>query len=162
MAEAVVPVMGYQGPVFWVELNCLRARELEGWVVCFWKKGRKERKEVRRGVERARATTSYWLAASWGFSILDTLPISKKFTSASASGLAAEDEESIETKTKAAKAAEKRSFEEEEEERRAICFFLFFLEGEEARRGVSFGVDMGPRVKSREASDAPLFVLYCN
>ena len=76
----------------------------------------------------------------------------KKPTSASASGLAAEDEESIETKTKAVKAAEKRSFEEEEEERRAICFFVFFgRRGSTSRRqfrnrhGASRQVERGIR-----------------
>ena len=47
IAEAVVPVMGNQGPVFWVELNCLRARDFalaeeeEGWwwwVCVLWEK----------------------------------------------------------------------------------------------------------------------------
>ena len=85
----------------------------------------------------------------------------KKPTSASASGLAAEDEESIETKTKAVKAAEKRSFEEEEEERRAICFFVFFgRRGSTSRRQFR----KSPRwscLKSTEASDDLQFVLDC-
>ena len=54
IAEAVVPVMGNQGPVFWVELNCLRAREFalaeeeEGWwwwLCVLWEKEGKGTRE---------------------------------------------------------------------------------------------------------------------
>lgn len=46
IAEAVVPVIGNQGPVFWVELSCLRAREEEEgwwwWCCCFSEREKRE------------------------------------------------------------------------------------------------------------------------
>ena len=122
-----MPVMGYQGPSFCVELNCLRAREFvmaaEGWwvVLLFFFCGRGRREPV----ERKKGVGEGTLSCGRGESQFSFLQKNSQLTSAPTSGLDAEDADSIEKNTKVAKAAERKILgDEREEDFRGICVFV--------------------------------------
>ena len=122
-----MPVMGYQGPSFCVELNCLRAREFviaaEGWWVVllffFVEEEGGNRLSEKKGVGEGT------LSCGRGESQFSFLQKNSQLTSAPTSGLDAEDADSIEKNTKVAKAAERKILgDEREEDFRGICFFV--------------------------------------